>query len=798
MTTSVQAIFVFDGPGRPLLKRDKVRRPGASAYLSDEKRTKRLIQLLGFEVHDAPGEAEAECALLQRAGLVDAVLSEDVDTLMFGSELTLRDWSCEGIRTNKTPTHVSLYDAKATKEGKSGLDREGMILVALMSGGDYDTEGITRCGSKTACEAARAGFGKSLCEISADDVSSLKAWRNNLAHELQTNESGYFRQRNKAIAVPDDFPNREILHYYTHPVISSDVEVSNLKERLQWDGQIDVPRLRAYVASVFEWSGKLGAKKLIRGLAPALLVFKLRERMNRRDSGYGDLILTEANEQEVVRAISGERRHFSTDGIPELRLTYQPSSIVGLDLDAEVDNERSMDRQGEEVGGDEEDLHARQSDDDLGGKSRSMSPTKKGLIAYNPIELEKSWVFRSIAKVGVPLKVEDYEEALMLKQSGASSPKAKKAVRAPKNAPTKHGMQKGALDRYFVTDKPLTKAPSSIASGIPAKRTVDQPQLPPVYLAPSLERLPASPKESVKSTLRPRREHRRVLPPGGRNPQISAKPANPWAVTQSQSSQPTSANAAKVTKSGANQNYKENSVLPTDSGSSFQSVNQDDIFSSSGAFSKKHSINFSPTSSISVPLGADLLTNPLPPPLAKKKRAPARDSDGHLRQTTLQLETFTARPSQSSRKPNADSEKNRYSLDTDDGLPTLAHVLTPGRKKSDLPSLEGSRIPPRNGGGARDVIDLMSSSPAPSHSPRLPDSKKAKGESAQQKEKPDERTGTLGRQKRFIAPRESLQGAWKEYTEEEVKDMERNGRGRQRFWRKSEVEVLDMTEDYGY
>ena len=108
----------------------------------------------------APGEAEAECALLQREGIVDAVLSEDVDTLMFGSGLTLRNWSSEG-RGNKSPTHVSAYYSKATKVGKSGLDREGMILVALMSGGDYITEGIPGCGIKAACEAARAGFGKS-------------------------------------------------------------------------------------------------------------------------------------------------------------------------------------------------------------------------------------------------------------------------------------------------------------------------------------------------------------------------------------------------------------------------------------------------------------------------------------------------------------------------------------------------------------------------------------------------------------------------------------------------------------
>ncbi len=56
---------------------------------------KRLIRLFGFRAHDAPGEAEAEFALLPQRGVVDAVLSEDVDTLMFGCTRTLRSWSAE-------------------------------------------------------------------------------------------------------------------------------------------------------------------------------------------------------------------------------------------------------------------------------------------------------------------------------------------------------------------------------------------------------------------------------------------------------------------------------------------------------------------------------------------------------------------------------------------------------------------------------------------------------------------------------------------------------------------------------
>jgi Holliday junction resolvase YEN1 len=154
----IHPVFVFDGPNKPPFKRNK--RTGPTVASIPDFLAKQLLKQFGFPIHLAPGEAEAECALLQREAIVDAVLSEDVDTLMFGSGLTIRNWSPQ--KTGTTPTHVSLYDAVETKQGPSALDRHGMILVALMSGGDYVPEGIPGCGPKTACEAAKAGFGEEL------------------------------------------------------------------------------------------------------------------------------------------------------------------------------------------------------------------------------------------------------------------------------------------------------------------------------------------------------------------------------------------------------------------------------------------------------------------------------------------------------------------------------------------------------------------------------------------------------------------------------------------------------------
>ncbi|KAL5347177.1 hypothetical protein ACLOAV_007486 [Pseudogymnoascus australis] len=749
--TSVQAIFVFDGPDRPLLKRNKTRRKGGSAYHADVRRTKLLLQLFGFESHDAPGEAEAECALLQQRGLVDAVLSEDVDTLMFGSGVTIRDWSCEG--SGKTPpTHVSLYDAKVTKDGKSGLDREGMILVALMSGGDYDTAGVTRCGAKIACEAARAGFGKSLCDLTPDDSSGLLAWRENLAHELHTNESGYFRQKNKAITVPDDFPKKEILQYYKHPVVSSEAALLNLRSRLQWDREIDSKRLRIFVEECFEWTGKLSAKRLIRLLAPPMLIYKLRERPKSVDSGHGNLVLIEAQEREIVQDITGERQHFSTDGIPEIRLTFQPSGIVGLDVETEIDNESNPDQEDEYLAVDEENLDVYQSDNEPTGKSRSMSPMKNRLAAYDPTKPCKTWVSRSIARVGIPLKIEDYEESLMLKQSRANAPKRKNAAKATAK---KHGMKQGALDRYFVTSKPVAADTATLSSESPNKKSDHQPQLPPVYLAPSLDKPPLQPRGSTKEALRPRREYRKAAS-GDRYCQVSPKPSNPWAATESRSSQPVSAN---VSKSGLSQSNKGGSSQPSSSSAS-QMISSYDNSSSRNLFPKKHSRNGSPPLYVSSISDAEMPTGSAQLP-SVKKRTPVMGDQGYT--------VGSSRPTQ----PNP-------SDDDDDSLPPLVYLLSP-RQTNPFPAEDNK--------GSQNAIDLMSSSPLSHYT------------TEKQAESPlPKHVDTLSfsnskiPQKRFLAPRESLPGAWKTYTEKEVEDLERKGRGRQR-WRVSQVEALDLTQD---
>lgn len=51
----------------------------------------KMLQLMGIPVILAPGEAEAQCSFMCKEGVVDAVGTEDMDALTFGTPILLRE-----------------------------------------------------------------------------------------------------------------------------------------------------------------------------------------------------------------------------------------------------------------------------------------------------------------------------------------------------------------------------------------------------------------------------------------------------------------------------------------------------------------------------------------------------------------------------------------------------------------------------------------------------------------------------------------------------------------------------------
>lgn len=479
---SIHPIFVFDGPNKPPFKRNK--RTGPNVASIPEFLAKQLLKQFGFPIHLAPGEAEAECALLQREGIVDAVLSEDVDTLMFGSGLTIRNWSPEQ-KSSKTPTHVNVYDAKATKDGPAGLDREGMILIALMSGGDYVPEGIPGCGPKAACEAARAGFGADLCKIARNDKKGMREWRERLQHEIKTNESKFFKNKRPSMKIPDDFPRIDILGYYTHPVISSQAGLRELRS-IKWDKELDFSGLREFTGDAFDWVKLEGAKHFIRSLAPSLLVRRLRLRGEQGNQlPPNDLQAIEEDEALLVKGIHGKRQHAVTDSTTELRVSFTPIELVKIDLskeepDEELDNESSGTLIPEADLDDEIPL---EFDEDAEPGPKKRAPTK-----FDPQKPARVWVLETFVKVGVPLKVQDWEAGRskpMKQKRAATAPDTSKLApkaRRPRQAKTASDSTQATMESFAKITKPsarlaqaLSKAEDASTTSIPdsqSRRTI--------------------------------------------------------------------------------------------------------------------------------------------------------------------------------------------------------------------------------------------------------------------------------------------------------------------------------------
>ena len=414
-----------------------------------------MLDAFGIPYHQAPGEAEAECAVLQKNGIVDCVLSEDVDTLMFGATFVLRDWSPE--RGKGAATHVNVH-TNASILDQSGLDQQGMILVALLSGGDYNTYGVQGCGFKTACEAARAGFGAELCKLDQEDTDSLADWRARLQHELQTNEQRFFRQKHKSIIIPSNFPDLTVLGYYRHPKVSSEQHLPSLKPKIAWRPLMDVRKLRNFVAEFFGWTHCQGAKRFIRMVAPTLLVQRLLYRHSSSNQEVKALDEIEAEEIRLLKNVSARRNHWEMAGHPTLRVAYIPAEIVGLDMTLEYEpaNDPLSASEDDEMQPpifleDIDEIDVAQTlqaslpsvDSEQAEKPLSQvgrTPKSQALRFFDPNKPERVWILESIVKLGAPLLAENWE---IIRQS------PRKNRRDPKANP-----QGGAIEQYLRCMKP--------------------------------------------------------------------------------------------------------------------------------------------------------------------------------------------------------------------------------------------------------------------------------------------------------------------------------------------------------
>jgi flap endonuclease-1 len=121
-------------------------------YMADD--SKRLLTFMGIPWIQAPSEGEAQAAYLTKKGDTNFCASQDYDSLLFGAPKLLRNVTISGRRKlpgkpvyiDVTPEIVELENTLKTL----GVTYEQLIDVAILTGTDFNPEGIRGLGPKTA------------------------------------------------------------------------------------------------------------------------------------------------------------------------------------------------------------------------------------------------------------------------------------------------------------------------------------------------------------------------------------------------------------------------------------------------------------------------------------------------------------------------------------------------------------------------------------------------------------------------------------------------------------------------
>lgn len=261
MRMNIQPIFIFDGPSRPW------KRGGVAGRIDWKKidLLRKTLNMLKIPHHRAPAEAEAECARLNELGIVDAVWTDDGDALMFGAKVLIKEHrEGRGNTAKKSDTLVRIYRADVIEQ-KHRINRQGLILFALLSGGDYDTKGLPGCGHKAALEAAQfdnGRLGKILCET---PLRQLHCFTESLREYFQMPTS-------RSVYVPPGYPRELHVKNYREPKVSTPEQASDLRGlKNGWHVPVDEAKLRPFLLQMFNFN----TKEYLKHILPILLTKEL-------------------------------------------------------------------------------------------------------------------------------------------------------------------------------------------------------------------------------------------------------------------------------------------------------------------------------------------------------------------------------------------------------------------------------------------------------------------------------------------------------------------------------------------
>ena len=115
---------------------------------------KELLEAMGIPWVDAPSEGEAQASAMAVEGTVNAVASQDHDSIVFGAPVLIRNLTISGKRRlpgkgiviNVVPERIQLSSVLSA----TGLSREQLVDFAILLGTDFNPDGFEGVGPATA------------------------------------------------------------------------------------------------------------------------------------------------------------------------------------------------------------------------------------------------------------------------------------------------------------------------------------------------------------------------------------------------------------------------------------------------------------------------------------------------------------------------------------------------------------------------------------------------------------------------------------------------------------------------
>lgn len=120
--------------------------------------SKKLLQAMGIQVIQAPGEGEAEAAVLARNKKVWAAASQDYDALLYGAPRLIRNLTLAKRRRTSAGIYVDVNPELIEFQSLLNhlqIDKDQLICLAILVGTDYNPGGVKGIGQKIALDIVR-------------------------------------------------------------------------------------------------------------------------------------------------------------------------------------------------------------------------------------------------------------------------------------------------------------------------------------------------------------------------------------------------------------------------------------------------------------------------------------------------------------------------------------------------------------------------------------------------------------------------------------------------------------------